>query len=170
MLEAISTALLVGLVAAAPSEPPTLPGAEPPDLSQRRFFVECHCFIPAAAGVDQDYGYELNAFGYAQPRPNGIEISLDEQEVVFSVKRRPASEGDYELIHAEIPLVPRAGQDCASGDCQQVEFISESVLADSLQIAYDQDRGAMRVEHRLDDRTVLRGRGGCLFVALPEAP
>ncbi|NJL00029.1 MAG: hypothetical protein HC910_05460 [Spirulinaceae cyanobacterium SM2_1_0] len=171
MIPAISTVLALGLLAAAPnSQPPALRDPEPPDLTQRRFLVECHCFIPAADGLTEDYGYELNAFGYAQPQPNGIEIQLDERQIRFSVKQRPALEGEYEVIHAAIPLVQRPGQNCVDGGCDRVDLVSESVLEDALRITYDQDRGRMFVEHRLSDEVVLRGRGGCLFVALPPAP
>jgi len=170
MLSALVTTLALGFVAAAPTNaPPTLPGSEPPDFTQRRFLVECHCFIPAAGSVAEDYGYELNAFGYARPQPNGIEIQLDERDLRFSVKQRPAAQGDYALLHESIPLVPRAGQDCADGQCDRLELVSESTLTEALRVTYDQDRGAIAVEHRLNGAVVLRGRGGCLFVALPPA-
>ncbi|MGB7441196.1 MAG: hypothetical protein WA919_09025 [Coleofasciculaceae cyanobacterium] len=132
----------------------------------RKFFVECHSFVSVQGDIPQDYAYHLRAYGFPQAVENGIDIYLDEENIVFSIEQRQASEQEYSPLYRNLTLVRSDQQPCLEGDCKQVGYEPQE-LEGKLIATYDQDEGVMQVKHVLTPETSVQASGGCLFVALP---
>lgn len=130
-----------------------------------KFFVECHSFVAAKGNIPKDYAYHLRAFGYPEEVANGIDINLDEENVVLSVDSRQSQEEEYNALYSKLPLVMRSQQRCEDGKCKQVEYLPKN-FAGTLVVTYDKDQGMMSIKHALTPETSVQARGGCLFVPL----
>jgi hypothetical protein len=165
----ISFLALTG-VGATPQIQAAMPESSPLELPSTtapgRFLVECHCFIPASAGRQQDYGYHFRALGYPKSVPNGLEVTLDRNKIFLSVTRREAGQEDYRPLYESILPRDRAQQSCETGDCPLVEY-EFPMPPEQIVVTYDNDNGVILVQHLLEDKTLLQGQGGCAFFALP---
>ena len=132
----------------------------------RRFFVECHSFASVQGEIAQDYAYHLRAYGFPQAVENGIDIYLDEENIVLSVENRQSGEQEYSPVYPNLPLVRSDKQSCLEEDCKQVAYEPQE-LEGKLIVTYDQDEGVIKVKHVLTPETSAQASGGCLFVALP---
>lgn len=156
----LSFAVLLLSVGSAP--PPN-----PPSSSiTNRFFVECHCFVPATEGRPKDYGYHLRAIGRSESVPNGLEVTLERDRLLLSVTQREAGDEDYSPLYDSIPPTSGSDSSCRTGHCSVIEYQFQQP-PEQITIGYNKERGIIQVEHQLDERIILRGRGGCAFVALP---
>lgn len=129
-----------------------------------KFFVECHSFV-AARDISKDYAYHLKAFGYLEKVANGIDINLDEENIVLSVDSRQSKKEEYSPLYPKLPLMMRQQQPCEDGKCKQVEYEPKD-FEGTLVVTYDQDKGVIFIKHVLTPETSVQGRGGCLFVPL----
>ncbi len=130
-----------------------------------KFFVECHSFVAAEGNISKDYAYHLRAFGYPEKVANGIDINLDQENVVLSVDSRQSQEEEYNALYSKLPLVMRSQQPCEDGKCKQVEYLPKN-FAGTLVVTYDKDQGMMSIKHAFTPETSVQARGGCLFVPL----
>ena len=141
----------------------------PSSTAQRktRFFVECHSFIPARGTIKQDYAYHMRSYGFPEPVDNGVDINLDEDKIVLSVETRLSGQEEYSKLYTDLPLVKVQQQPCQEGKCKQVNYKPKD-FAGKLIVTYDKDNGSIQLEHAIAPETSLKGRGGCLFVAIPS--
>ncbi|MEC5030134.1 MAG: hypothetical protein SAL07_09485 [Oscillatoria sp. PMC 1051.18] len=153
--------LSVGMILGAVQDPPAI--APPAELTPapRKFYVECHSFIPASEQIEQDYGYHLRAFGYGEPVENGVNINLDENNIFLSVDSKQPEQEKYLPLYEKIPLVKH------SQESNLIEYIPQDFAA-TLVVGYDIDVGAIFIEHQFEGEIIRRGKGGCLFVPLPS--
>ena len=140
-----------------------------------RFLVECHSIVTAEGNIPKDYAYHLRAWGYPEEVANGININLDEKNVILSVESKQSQEKEYSPLYPKLNLVMRSEQPCKDGKCQQVEYEPKD-FAVKLIVKYDKEQGVITIKHAIAKRmpnessaseTVVQGRGGCQFVALP---
>lgn len=134
-----------------------------------KFFVECHSFVAAEGNIPKEYAYHLRAFGYPEEVANGIDINLDEANIVLSVDSRQSKKEEYNALYSKLPLVMRSQQRCEDGKCRQVEYLPKN-FAGTLVVTYDKDQGVMFIQHVLTPETSVQARGGCLFVPLGSIP
>lgn len=141
----------------------------PSSTAQRkaRFFVECHSFVPAQGTIKQDYAYHMRSHGFPESGENGVDINLDEDKIILSVETRPSGQEEYSKLYTDLPLVKVQQQPCKDGKCKQVNYEPKD-LAGKLIVTYDKDNGSIQIEHAIAPETSLKGRGGCLFVAIPS--
>lgn len=133
----------------------------------RKFFVECHSFTSVQGDIPQDYAYHLRAYGFPEVVENGIDIYLDEENIVLSVEKRQTGEQKYSPLYPNLPLVRSDEQPCLEEDCKQVAYEPKK-FEGKLMVTYDQDEGVVEIQHRLTPETSAQASGGCLFVALPS--
>lgn len=127
-----------------------------------KFFVECHSFVAAEGDIPKDYAYHLKAFGYLEEVANGIDINLDEANIVLSVDSR-VSDQEYSALYPKLALVRHSQQRCENKKCKQVEYAPQD-FEGTLVVTYDKDQGVMFIKHVLTPETLVQARGGCLFV------
>lgn len=131
-----------------------------------RFLVECHSIVTAQGNIPKDYAYHLRAWGYPEEVANGINIKWDEKNVILSVDSRQPQEKEYSPLYPKLTLVMRGDQLCKDSKCQQVEYEPKD-FEGKLVVTYDKDKGVILIKHAIAPETVIQGRGGCQFVALP---
>lgn len=132
-----------------------------------RFFVECHSFVAARATIKQDYAYHMRSYGFPETGDNGVDINLDEDKIVLSVETRPSGQEEYSKLYTDLPLMKAQQQPCTEGKCKQVNYEPKDFKG-RLIVTYDKDNGSIQLEHAIAPETSLKGRGGCLFVAIPS--
>lgn len=132
-----------------------------------KFFVECHSLATAEGDILKDYAYHLRAVGYSEEVANGININLDEKNLVLSVESRQPKDKEYSPLYPKLTLVMRQKQPCQDGKCKQVEYEPKD-FEGKLVVTYDQDQGIIFIKHTIMLGTVVQSRGGCEFVALPS--
>jgi hypothetical protein len=140
-----------------------------------RFFVECHALGSAQGDTAKEYGYHMRAHGFPEVVKNGININLDEKNLVLSVDTKPSGQEEASPLYTNLPLVQRNEQPCQDGKCQKVDYEPKNFKG-MLIVTYDKDNGGISVKHAIAfgaalwaiaPNQVVESRGGCLFVALP---
>ena len=131
-----------------------------------KFLVECHAFAARKGNPPKDYAYHFRALGYPEAVATGIDINLDQKDVVLSVDSKLSKEQEYSALHSKLSMVLRSRQPCESGKCKQVEY-EPIILPGKIVVTYDKDNGVMFIKHLATLKVAVRTSGGCLFVALP---
>ncbi len=131
-----------------------------------RFFVECHASGSVQGNSAKEYGYHMRAHGFPEVVKNGININLDEKNLVLSVDTKQSGQEEASPLYTNLPLVPRNEQPCQDGRCQKVDYEPKDVQKTVI-VTYDKDNGGISIKHAIAPNNVVESRGGCLFVAIP---
>lgn len=131
-----------------------------------RFFVECYTSGAAKGDGSKEYAYRLRAQGFPESVANGININLDEKNIILSVESKQSGQEEYSKLYTDLPLVKRNEQPCEDGKCQKVDYEPKD-FEGTLVVTYDKDNGGIAIRHAIAPETSVEARGGCLFVALP---
>ncbi len=131
-----------------------------------RFFIECHAAGSTHGDNAKEYGYHMRAHGFPEVLKNGININLDEKNLVLSVDIKRSGQEEASPLYTNLPLVARNEQPCQDGKCQKIDYEPKNFKG-MLIVTYDKDNGGISVKHEVASNTVVESRGGCLFVALP---